>query len=170
MTHLTHAQISSLVCRFRRGVLDRLYYVAILLKGIDGLLETLGGFLFLFVSRATMNDAIIALTQHELLEDPDDWIANSLRQAFGHLSIGEKAFGGVYLLTHGLIKVFLATGLLRDKLWAFPISLAFLAVFIGYQVYRLCLHFSAALLLLSVFDLGVGLLIWREYTFAKCRT
>jgi uncharacterized membrane protein len=151
-------------------VLDRLYYVAILLKGIDGLLETLGGFLFLFVSRAAMNDAIIALTQHELLEDPDDWIANSLRQAFGHLSTGEKAFGGVYLLTHGLIKVFLVMGLLRDKLWAFPINLAFLGVFMGYQVYRLWLHFSAALQLLSVLDLGVALLIWREYTFAKRRT
>jgi len=145
--------------------LHRLYFISVLIKGVDGFLETLGGFLFLMMSRATLKGLIIGLTQHELLEDPDDWIANSLRQAFGHLSRGEKLFGGIYLLTHGLIKVLLVVGLLRDKLWAFPTSLAFLGMFIGYQVYRLCSHFSLGLLLLTVFDVGVVFLIWREYKY-----
>jgi uncharacterized membrane protein len=44
-----------------------------------------------------MNEMIIALTQHELMEDAD-----ALRHVFGHLSARGKVFGGVYLHTHGL--------------------------------------------------------------------
>ena len=55
---------------------------------------------------------IIALTQQELMEDADDWIANSWRRMFGHLSARGKVFGGVYLLTHGPSKVLLVMRLL----------------------------------------------------------
>lgn len=151
-------------------IVHRFFLISILVKGIDGLLETVGGVLFLLVSRTALNKLILTLTQHELMEDPDDWIATALRHGFSRLSAGEKLFGGVYLLTHGLIKLFLVIGLWRDKLWAFPLSLAFLGAFIGYQAYRLSLHFSVTLLLLSLLDLGVVLLVWREYRYVSHRT
>jgi uncharacterized membrane protein len=41
-----------------------------------------------------------------------------------------------YLLSHGLVKVLLVAGLLREKLWAYPASLIVLSAFIAYQTYR----------------------------------
>ena len=153
----------------RERWLHRLFVAGIALKGIDGILETVGGFLFLLLSRSTMNHIVVLLTQHELVEDPDDLVANALRHAFGHLSAGRKLFGGAYLLGHGALKLFLVLSLWRNRLWAFPLALAFLAAFIGYQVYRLSVHFSWGLTALTGLDLVILALIGHEYGYLKHR-
>lgn len=115
-----------------------------------------------------MNRLVVQLTQHELVEDPHDWVATHLRYVVSHLSSNTKVFGGVYLLGHGAIKVFLVWGgLLRRKLWAFPAALGFLGAFILYQAYRMAHRFSLGLLVLTIVDLIVLLLIWREYGIVK---
>src|SRR5512142_1131404 len=129
--------------------LHLLYEIGIWFKGIDGVLECIGGLLFLFVTKVTLNRIIVHLTQHELLEDPTDWFAVHLRQATAHLSANTKVFAGAYLLGHGAIKVFLVWGgLWRGKLWSFPTAMLFLGAFIIYQVYRLVHHFSLLLVTL----------------------
>ncbi len=150
-------------------VLHGLYQIGIWFKGIDGILEVIGGFLFLLVSKAALNRLVVVLTQHELTEDHTDWIATHLRHAVSHLSASTKLFGSAYLLGHGAIKVFLVWGgLLRRRLWAFPSAIAFLGAFICYQVYRMAAQrFSLALAVLTVIDVFVVLLIWREYHVIK---
>jgi uncharacterized membrane protein len=152
---------------FREKWLHRIFVIGIALKGIDGVLETVGGALFLLINRPTLNRIVVLLTQHELLEDPDDLIANALRHVFSHLSAGGKLFGGVYLLVHGTLKIFLVLCLLRNKLWSYPVAIAFLAAFICYQVYRVSVHFSWGLTALTGLDLVVALLIWHEYRYLK---
>ena len=154
----------------RERMLRRLFRGGILLKGVDGILETIGGVLFLFMSRASMNKIVVLLTQHELIEDPDDWVALTLRHAFSHLSPSTKLFGSAYLLAHGIIKIFLAVYLLRNKPWSYPVAIAFLISFIGYQIYRLGIHFSWGLMVLTGFDMAVVLLVWHEYGRVKRRT
>lgn len=128
----------------------------------------IGGVLFLVVSRAALGHVVRALTQHELTEDPTDWVATHLRQAVSHLSTSTKLFGSGYLLGHGAVKSFLVWGgLLRRRMWAFPTALAFLGAFIGYQSYRIIHRFSVGLLGLTIIDAIVLLLIWREYRIAK---
>jgi hypothetical protein len=57
--------------RLERGdLLDRAFLVGIMLKGLDGLLEVVGGLLLLVVSPATITSLTRALTQHELSQDP----------------------------------------------------------------------------------------------------
>ncbi len=51
-------------------LLDRTFEVGIILKGLDGALEVLGGLLLLLVSPAAINRVTTTLTQHELSEDP----------------------------------------------------------------------------------------------------
>jgi uncharacterized membrane protein len=58
---------------------------------------------------------------------------------------------------------------LRDKLWAYPWMIAFLWVFIVYQVYRLFIRFTLGMLLLTLFDLLVVWLTVREYKRNKER-
>jgi uncharacterized membrane protein len=143
--------------------LDRAFAVGIILKGLDGVLEVVGGLLLLVVSPATIDQLARALTQHELSEDPHDFLATHLLHAAGSLSGSSLRFGAAYLLLHGVVKVLLVTALLRDKIWAYPWMIAFLIVFIVYQVYRMTFAFSIGLLGLTIFDLVVVWLTYREY-------
>jgi uncharacterized membrane protein len=147
----------------RRDLLDDAFLVGIIIKGLDGVLEVVGGLVLLLVSPATINQLARAVTQHELSEDPHDWIANHLLHAASGLSAGSLRFGAVYLISHGVVKIVLVTALLRNQLWAYPWTMLFLLVFIVYQLYRLTFAPSIGLVALTVFDLIVLALTWREY-------
>ena len=147
--------------------LRRLFKIGVLLKGVDGLLETAGGILFLSMSRWELTQIVLRLTRPEILEDPDDFIANALRHAFSHLSSSGKLFGSFYLLLHGVIKLFLVICLLRGKLWSFPTAIAVLLGFIGFQLYRIGTHFSWVMVFLTVLDAVIVLLIRHEYVYLK---
>jgi len=149
---------------FKSGdLLDRAFAVGIILKGLDGVLEVVGGVLLLVVKPSTIDQLSRALTQHELSEDPHDFLATHLLHAADRLTGPSLEFGALYLLSHGLIKIVLVAALLRDKIWAYPWMIAFLIVFIIYQVYRMTFAFSIGLLGLTVFDVVVVWLTFREY-------
>jgi uncharacterized membrane protein len=149
---------------FKSGdLLDRAFAVGIILKGLDGVLEVVGGVLLLVISPTTIDQLSRFLTQHELSEDPHDFLATHLLHAAGGLTGSSLQFGAAYLLLHGLVKIVLVAALLRDKIWAYPWMIAFLVVFIVYQVYRMTFAFSVGLLGLTVFDLVVVWLTYREY-------
>jgi len=147
----------------------RLFAASVLIKGVDGVLETIGGILFMFVDPKALNSLVIYLTAHELSEDPDDWFATKLRQVVHSLSSDSTLFVGLYLIAHGLVKIFLVAGLLRNKVWAYPAALWFLGIFILYQLYRFGHTHSLGLLALSAFDLFVAWLVWLEYRSRRQR-
>jgi len=98
-----------------------------------------------------------------MTEDPNDFVANTLLSAVQRISVSSQHFAALYLLSHGAVKVFLVIGLLRNRSWAYPAALAVFSAFILYQVYRFTLTHSLGLVALTVFDLAVMWLIWREY-------
>ncbi len=143
--------------------LDRTFKISVALKGLDGVLEIIGGCALLFVSPATLQSWARALTAHELAEDPHDFVATHLLHSASQLSHATTLFGAVYLLSHGIAKVVLVVALLREQLWAYPWMVALLGVFIVYQLYRLSDRFTVGLALLTAFD---GFVVWltvREY-------
>jgi uncharacterized membrane protein len=144
------------------GWLDRAFWVAVVGKGLNGLLELVGGVLLLLVSPDRIHQLAVALTQGELSEDPRDVVATHLLHTTAGLTAGATLFGAAYLLLHGLVKVVLVIALLRDKLWAYPWMIGVLAVFIGYQLYRIALSPTAGLVALTAFDLVIVVLTWRE--------
>jgi len=153
----------------RGDLLDRAFFVVITLKGLDGVLEVVGGLLLLAVSPATIDRLARALTQHELSEDPHDFIATHLLHYTGALTGASVRFGAVYLLLHGAVKIILVAALLRNQLWAYPWTIAFLLAFIAYQLYRLTFAPSLGLVGLTVFDAVVAWLTWREYQRQRSR-
>ncbi|HEY8761759.1 MAG TPA: DUF2127 domain-containing protein [Candidatus Dormibacteraeota bacterium] len=155
---------------FKYGdLLDRTFAVGIILKGLDGVLEVLGGLLLLVLSPATIDQLTRVLTQHELSEDPHDFLATHLLLAAGSLTGSSVRFGAAYLISHGVVKIVLVTALLRNKLWAYPWMIAFLLAFIAYQVYRMTFAFSIGLLALTVFDVFVTWLTYLEYGKQRAR-
>ena len=147
----------------REATLYRLFEIGIWGKGIDGVLEIVGGALLLVVSPTLLNQWVIVLTQHELVEDPHDLIATLARRSVVQLSANTQLFASFYLLLHGLVKVGLMVGLLRGKRWAYPAAIAFLGLFIAYQCYQLSNHYSSGLLVLTLFDAAIVALTWHEY-------
>jgi uncharacterized membrane protein len=148
----------------RPGAEDRLFRVVIALKGLDGLLEVLGGILLLFLEPEQLAGIGRFLTQHELSEDPHDVVANLVLHGASSLSAGHATlFGAFYLLSHGLVKVVLVWAVLRDRLWAYPWMIAFLGIFIVYQAYRIVVRITLGMVLLTLFDLVVVWLTVREY-------
>jgi uncharacterized membrane protein len=143
--------------------LDRVFEVGIILKGLNGLAELVGGVLLLLATPGSIRRLAVVLTQGELSEDPHDIIARySLHTASG-LTGSALRFGAVYLLLHGAVKVVLVIALLLNKLWAYPCMIVVLLIFIGYQLYRIAQQPSAGLVLLTVFDAVIVALTWREY-------
>jgi uncharacterized membrane protein len=90
------------------------------LKGLDGVLELIGAILLLLVTPQQIGDLARFLTQHELAQDPNDAVANTVLHLTSNLSVSTSVFGRVYLLLHGLVKVVLVWAVLKDKLWAIP--------------------------------------------------
>ena len=142
----------------------RTFEVGLVLKGLDGVLEVIGGVLLLVLSPQAIAHLARVLTAHELSEDPHDLFARYLLHTTGHLTTSTTLFGAIYLLSHGAAKVVLVAFVLRDKLWAYPWLIALLVAFIGYQLYRItAVHFSVGLTALTIFDIALVYLTWREY-------
>jgi uncharacterized membrane protein len=151
----------------RERGLRRLFRIGIFLKAVDGAMEIVGGIFLLLLSKESLNDIVEFLTRHELSEDPRDMVANYMIRLVHHLSDSTQQFGALYLIIHGILKIFLVVALFRNKLWAYPSAMIFLIVFIGYQLYRITLTHSTALVLLSLFDILIVYLIWHEYRYLQ---
>jgi len=102
--------------RFRpRDSLDRVFEIGVILKGLDGVLEAVGGLLLLAVPPATIDRVLVRLTQHELSEDPHDVIASRILGYTHGLTGSAVTFAAVYLLVHGIVKIVLVAALLRNQ-------------------------------------------------------
>jgi uncharacterized membrane protein len=143
------------------------FEVSIWLKGAHALIECVGGLILAFVSAQSITTLVDRLTQDELIEDRHDIIATSLLHWAQSFSVQTEHFYAFYLLSHGVVKLFLVAGLIRSKLWAYPASLVVMSMFIIYQLYRFSYTHGIGLILLTVFDLIVIGLVWHEYRLIR---
>ncbi len=147
--------------------IHQIFEVSVLLKGTHALIECIGGLSLAFVNTGTIVALVNTLTQEELIEDPNDFVAVHLLVLAQNFSVSSQHFYAFYLLSHGLVKLFLVIGLLNNKLWSYPASLAVMSLFILYQLYRFSYTSSLGLIVLTVFDLIVMVLIWHEYRILR---
>jgi uncharacterized membrane protein len=147
--------------------IHQIFEISVLLKGAHALVECIGGLVLAFISTSAITNLVNALTQDELLEDPNDFVATHLLRLAQNFTVSTQHFYAFYLLSHGVIKVFLVIGLLRNKLWAYPVSLVVLGLFIVYQLYRFSYTHGFGLIVLTVFDVIVMGLIWHEYRLVR---
>ena len=99
-------------------------------------MEIIGGGFIFFINKAYITSFIISFTQEELSENPNDVIAHYVLNHNGDFLTSPQHFIAFYLLSHGIIKILLITGLLRNKLWAYPASIIVFSLFIIYQIYK----------------------------------
>ena len=111
-----------------------LFLVGIFFKGLDGVLESLGGLVLLFFNNTLLIKYINFLLNGELSEKPPDPIINYLLN-LSHVSENTQLFAGAYLVGHGIIKMAVVAGLYFKKLWVYPLAEVVLILFIAYQSY-----------------------------------
>lgn len=151
------------------SILRDTFRTGITLKGIDGVLETIGGVLFWLFPPAKMNAIVTTLSQHELSRDPHDFIAIHVLRVSEKLLSGNKLFAALYLLAHGLTKIILVVALWMNALWAYPLTIVVLAAFSVYQTYRFTHTHSIILLFLTIFDVALIYLAWMEWREQKAQ-
>lgn len=147
----------------RERVLDLVFLVGVLFKGLDGLVELVGGVLLLFATPATLLSAANRVTAEELSEDPHDLIANLIVHGAARLHSGGVLFVAAYLLLHGVVKLAIVVALLVGSRRVYPWAMAALGVFLIFQLYELVTKPSVGVAVLTVFDAVIIWLTWREW-------
>jgi uncharacterized membrane protein len=147
--------------------IHQIFQISVLLKGAHAVIESVGGIALYLVSTDTILAFVNRITQEELLEDPNDLLAKQLLRMAQDFSIADKSFYAFYLLSHGLVKLWLVVGLLRNRLWSYPASLVVMAAFIAYQLYRFSYTHSLGLIVLTIFDAFVIVLVWHEWRLVR---
>lgn len=143
------------------------FRVSLWFKAVFASTEIVGGMIAFFVTRQFLVQVANVITQGELREDPGDILANYLRHAVLGFSVSSRHFTAVYLLTHGVIKLWLVVGLLRIRLWYYPTALVVFSLFVVYQIYRFSYTHSLMLLFITAVDLVVIGLTWHEYRYLR---
>jgi len=144
------------------NLIRRLFDIGVILKGIDGALQTVVGLLLLLKADA-IRGWLWMWISHRPGEKSGDLMATTLAKLAAILSSDTGTFAAYYLIGHGVVKVFLAVNLLRERMWAFPVSIVLFGVFTVYQFHRFTLTHSPTLFCLAVLDLVVIGLIVREW-------
>ncbi len=147
----------------KQKILHVLFEVGITLKAFNGLWETVSGLAFLLVSKATLSHWLFGFAQNELIEDPRDRVMNFVVHILLNPETSTKTFAALYVLFHGLLNIFLAVQLYREKHWAYLVTIWSVLLFMVYQVYRIATHHSLILTVITVFDVFYVALVWHEY-------
>ncbi len=145
-----------------RRILHRFFELGILIKGVDGGLELVGGLLLVLLSPVAINRVVFFFVEGELKEDPTDLVANLLLHTT-RSAIEVRVPASVFLIVHGIVKLVLVGGLATNRLWSYPAAILVFAGFTIYQLYQLGQQYSLFLETVTVLDVIVILLVIAEY-------
>jgi uncharacterized membrane protein len=149
-----------------RRILHRFFELGILIKGVDGGLELVGGLLLVFLSPAAINRVVFFFVEGELKEDPTDLVANLLVHTT-RSAIEVRVPASVFLIVHGMVKLVLVGGLATNRFWSYPAAILVFAGFTIYQLYQLSQQYSFFLEIVTILDVIVILLVIAEYRHMK---
>lgn len=147
----------------RNASLRMAFLIAVVLKGLDGLLETAAGVLVGIAGTLRLYLFLLWITAPELDVHPASGAAHLIRHGALGFAQSTSRFIVVWLLGHGIIKLALAIELLRGKSWIFPVAVAVLGAFVGYMVYRLLGRWSPWLAAFAALDTVTIALVLNEW-------
>lgn len=149
------------------GRTERLFRLAMLIKGVDGALELVGGLVLLAVPGATLHALVARILARDLLGPPDGSLARRFETGTTAFLSGDRTFAVVYLAAHGLIKLGLVVALLRRWRPAYPVAAVVLGLFVVYELYRAAHTGSVLLPFLAALDIAIIVMVLREYRLLR---
>jgi uncharacterized membrane protein len=149
----------------RRGrFIDRVYYIGVIVKGVDGAVEFLAGLVLLFAPH--LPHILLTSLSAEAAEGRTPlrvFLAGYIESLDDRLASAGLYFLIAYLILHGAIKLVLVYCLLRRIHAAYPWAIGILLAFLAYQVYTTIVSPSILLVLLDLLDAAIIVLVYLEY-------
>ncbi|MFI9387518.1 DUF2127 domain-containing protein [Kutzneria sp. NPDC052558] len=143
---------------------DKLFRVAIAIKGLDGLGQLVLGIVLIFVPPMLITGLANEVVTRDLLGDPNGTLSTHLETAAHNFADGSsRGFAIGYLLLHAVIKLGLVAALLRKIMPLYPVAVVVLGAFVVYEVYRAVRTHSIALPIFAAVDVVIIVLVVREY-------
>lgn len=136
-------------------------------KLLNALGEIIGGILLILFNPEKIQNIVHIISQKELKQDPNDIVMNILIKFSNNLSLNLDHFLIVYLLSQGIVKIIIVTLLYKKKLWAYPLSVIVLILFVIYQLYELTIASSFIIIFLTILDMILIFLTITEYKRIK---
>jgi len=91
-----------------------------MVKSLFGFFEILAGILLAISGKFIVDNLILAVAQQEIIEDPHDFVLITLIKISNSFYTTGHIFAVFYLIFHGVVNIFLAIALLKNKIWAYP--------------------------------------------------
>lgn len=143
---------------------DRLFRIAVLLKGLDGASQLVTGIALMFIPARAITHLVQLAVTRDLFGNHAGWLATHLQAAVQNFTGGSThTFVIVYLLVHAVIKLGLVVALLRKIAPAYPIAGVALGLFVVFEVLRAIRTHSVILPIFAALDVLIILLVAREY-------
>jgi len=138
-----------------------LFRWSLILKGLDALLEIVGGVLLLMP--VTVNRTIQFLLDHELVAQARHHTTAHLEHAAALALLHATTLGAFYLIVHGAAKVALIVAIFREKKWGYIGLFAVLSLFGVLELGRGIVTGHLFDYAFAAFDLFIVYLIAKEY-------
>jgi uncharacterized membrane protein len=148
--------------------LDRLFRLALLLKGLDGAAELVAALVLVAVPGATIHRLVADVLARDLLGSAHGALAQHVATVTDAFATGDRTFAVVYLALHGVVKLALVGALTARWLPAYPVAAAVLTAFVAYEVWRAVITGSLVLPVLAVLDVAIVVVVVREYRRLRC--
>ena len=143
---------------------DKLFKVAVALKGLDGLGQLVLGIVLIFIPPTLITGLANDVVTRDLLGDPNGTLSTHLQTAAHDFADGtSRTFAIGYLLLHAVIKLGLVAALLRKVLPLYPVAAVVLGAFVVYEIVRAVHTHSIALPIFAAIDVVIIVLVVREY-------
>ena len=142
---------------------ERLFRLAVAIKGLDGFVELVAAIVLLAVPAAFVQELVEGVLARDLLGPPDGSLARHFVAGTAEFASGNRTFAVVYLGLHGVLKLAMVVALLRKWVRAYPLVIAVLVLFVAYELYRAFHTGSIVLPVLAALDIAIIVLVVREY-------
>jgi len=139
--------------RVQQKRIHQLFQISVALKGLHGLIEVAGGLALALFSTDSILRLLYRVHHHELVTR--------------HFSPGEHHYYVFFFISHGALNLAVAILLLMEKLWAYPVAIAILVLFIVLQLYRFTHVHDPGLIVFSILDVIVIALAAHEYQLLR---
>jgi len=144
-------------------LLTRLFRASMWWRIFYGLLRLLFGLALLKAVGTPLIDLTAKLMHHELVTDPSDILFLTASQILSQHPFYVTYFLAFYFIFWGIVDVVLSINLLKERLWAFPVSICLIVGFIFYEIFRVSHTHSAILLWVIFIDTLILIIVSREY-------
>ena len=134
---------------------------------VYGVVRIFAAILLLNMIGMPIEHVIKGFLSKELMEDPGDLLSRALGFFFTRHPVKVNYFLTIYLGFWGVVDIVLSMCILRRQMWAYPLSLVLIALFVAYELYRISYTHSSILFVFILIDLFVFWLIYREYRQLK---